>query len=167
MQGNSGGAARYIPAWVMWVQIIWKVLFPKELLQTAFSAGITDQIKAPGCARIHCWAVFSLTAGTTDVGWICHICSLVRSNHSWLRITAHHGLGIHPQCQPPTQNPINIRMCERAGCASSAGGRGLSWAPVLRKIHAPLQQRTADKQLLETTTKHFKKREKWDQGREG
>lgn len=123
MQGNSGGAAQYIPVWVMWVQIIWKVLFPKELLQTAFSAGIMDQIKAPGCARVHCWAVFSLTAGTTDVGWICHICSLVRSNHSWLRITAHHGLGIHPRCQPLTQKSINIGMCERAGMCQ------LCWVP--------------------------------------
>lgn len=38
-----------IPAWVMWVQIIWNVLFPKEFLQTAFSAGIMDQIKSAGC----------------------------------------------------------------------------------------------------------------------
>lgn len=54
--GNVG--TNHLESWKSW-----KVLFPEELLQTASSAGIMDQIKAPdcalspllGCVLINCW----------------------------------------------------------------------------------------------------------------
>lgn len=166
MQANSRGAARYIPAWVMWVQIIWKVLFPKELLQTAFSAGIMDQIKAlscvpnplPGCVFISCWH------DRCGVG-LSHLHP--REEQSQLAEDhCNHRLGIHSCCQPPTKNASILGGVNGLGCASSAGcqeaelGTGIEGS-------APLQQRRTDKQLLETMMKYFKKREKLVQGREG
>lgn len=146
MQANSRGAARCIPAWVMWVQIIWKVLFPKEFLLTAFSAGIVDQIKAPGCVPsplLGC--VF--TADVTDVGWICHICTAGRGS---LHIT---GWGSTHGANLPPKNDQGWDVGTGWGVPALLVASRLSWALVLSRS-VPLQQRRTDKQSLETMTKY-------------
>lgn len=52
----------------------------------------------------------------------------------------------------------------RLGCASSAGSQGAELGTVWRRS-APLQQRSTDKQPLETMTKYFKKRGKTGPGK--
>lgn len=68
-------------------------------------------------SRVHCEPVFSLTAGMTDVEYICHICTLGKNNHhrssrlaEGLGVTADHGSTIHQQRQSLTKN-VSISGC--------------------------------------------------------
>lgn len=147
MQANSRGAAQYIPTWVMCVQIIWKVLFPKELLQTAFLAGITDQIKAPGC-------VLNPLLGCVFISCWHDRCGMDLSH---LHPREEQSQLAEDHCtlwagHPPTVPASHPKMHQYWGVWTGwrvpalLGARRLSWAPALRRVpHFSREEQTSSR----------------------
>lgn len=109
-------------------------------------------------SRVHCEPVFSLTAGMTDVEYICHICTLGKNNHhrssrlaeglggysrSWVNDPSAASkphkkcvyIGMHKQdvCLEVTQGPV----CAAGLCHGAPDNpRGLHGLPAVKQTNS-------------------------------